>query len=170
MAQNIQLFGPRDGFLTHQWIIHGSSHWMIRYSSATIAIYQIGAQLLKTFTEKTRYIYRETVHTNLIKKLKDVITEILKNGEKVVPERNREDHESTDMPRKQQNNGQYEYRAQGNRQHDDNKWRKPGQYEDRPQGSRKLDDYGWGRQGQYEYRAQESRHHHDNGWGETEIL
>ena len=21
MAQNIQLFGPRDGFLTHQWII-----------------------------------------------------------------------------------------------------------------------------------------------------
>ena len=24
MAQNIQLFGPRDGFLTHQWIITGN--------------------------------------------------------------------------------------------------------------------------------------------------
>ena len=23
MAQNIQLFGPREGFLTHQWIITG---------------------------------------------------------------------------------------------------------------------------------------------------
>ena len=24
MAQNIQLFGPREGFLTHQWIITGN--------------------------------------------------------------------------------------------------------------------------------------------------
>ena len=24
MAQNIQLFGPREGFLTHQWIIKGN--------------------------------------------------------------------------------------------------------------------------------------------------
>ena len=24
MAQNIQLFGPREGFLTHQWIILGN--------------------------------------------------------------------------------------------------------------------------------------------------
>ena len=24
MAQNIQLFGPRDGFLTYQWIITGN--------------------------------------------------------------------------------------------------------------------------------------------------
>ena len=32
--------------------------------------------------------------------LKDVITETLKNGEKVVPESNRGDHESTGMPRK----------------------------------------------------------------------
>ena len=26
MAQNIQLFGPRGGFLTHQWIISGAWH------------------------------------------------------------------------------------------------------------------------------------------------
>ena len=24
MAQNLQLFGPREGFLTHQWIITGN--------------------------------------------------------------------------------------------------------------------------------------------------
>ena len=24
IAQNIQLFGPREGFLTHQWIITGN--------------------------------------------------------------------------------------------------------------------------------------------------
>ena len=24
MAQNIQLFGPREGFLTHQWIVTGN--------------------------------------------------------------------------------------------------------------------------------------------------
>ena len=26
MAQNIQLFGPREGFLTHQWIISKAKH------------------------------------------------------------------------------------------------------------------------------------------------
>ena len=98
--------------------------------------------------------------------LKDVITETLKNGEKVVPERNRGDHESTGMPRKlQQNNGQYKYRAQGSRQHADNCWRKPGQYEGRAQGSMQLDNYGWGKPGQYEYRALGSRQHDDYGWG-----
>ena len=29
MAQNIQLFGPREGFLTHQWIITGNMPWLI---------------------------------------------------------------------------------------------------------------------------------------------
>ena len=31
MAQNIQLFGPREGFLTHQWIITGNKQITDKY-------------------------------------------------------------------------------------------------------------------------------------------
>ena len=31
MAQNIQLFGPRGGFLTHQWIITGNKYITDKY-------------------------------------------------------------------------------------------------------------------------------------------
>ena len=31
MAQNIQLFGPREGFLTHQWIITGNKLITVKY-------------------------------------------------------------------------------------------------------------------------------------------
>ena len=31
MAQNIQLFGPREGFLTHQWIITGNKYITVKY-------------------------------------------------------------------------------------------------------------------------------------------
>ena len=112
-----------------------------------------GLAIKDFYREDEIHLSRNGTH-QFRRNLKAVITETLKNGEKVVPERNREDHESMGMPRKrQQNNGQYEYRAQGSRQHDDNSWRKPGQYEDRDQGSRQLDNYGWGKPGQYAYRA-----------------
>ena len=31
MAQNIQLFGPREGFLTHQWITTGNKKFTDKY-------------------------------------------------------------------------------------------------------------------------------------------
>ena len=31
MAQDIQLFGPREGFLTHQWIITGNKYITDKY-------------------------------------------------------------------------------------------------------------------------------------------
>ena len=35
MAQNIQLFGPREGFLTHQWIITGNKQIRDKYYDKT---------------------------------------------------------------------------------------------------------------------------------------
>ena len=35
MAQNIQLFGPREGFLTHQWIITGDKQTKDKYYDET---------------------------------------------------------------------------------------------------------------------------------------
>ena len=35
MAQNIQLFGPREGFLTHQWIITGNKQITDKYYDET---------------------------------------------------------------------------------------------------------------------------------------
>ena len=35
MAQNIQLFGPREGFLTHQWIIAGNKQITDKYYDET---------------------------------------------------------------------------------------------------------------------------------------
>ena len=35
MAQNIQLFGPREGFLTHQWIITENKQFTDKYNDET---------------------------------------------------------------------------------------------------------------------------------------
>ena len=35
MAQNMQLFGPREGFLTHRWIISGNKQITDKYYDET---------------------------------------------------------------------------------------------------------------------------------------
>ena len=59
MAQNIQLFGPREGFLTHQWIITGNNKITDKYyDEAKMRTRQERVATILTYIQKILAIFK----------------------------------------------------------------------------------------------------------------